>query len=161
MQCEKTLAIRQFMRGKSRRLFSSKGLGWTGLLLEQHELSAGEWPAADLSGLILCLCDHPDANGNFVPRLIHSGTLSLYTAGVLPEVRPSIPSSGLICAFDKDFQLEVPEEIRGESNTRSMADGMISQDKRCFMDVPLQRILEALGEEARSGGLLAAYMPTN
>jgi AraC family transcriptional regulator len=158
VQCEKTQAIRQFMRGKSHRLFSSKGLGWTGLLLEKHELSAGEWPASELSGLVLCLwdtagrCDHLDANGNFVPKLIHSGTLSLYTAGVLPEVRPSIPSSGLICAFDADFQMEVPEEIRGESNIRSVADGVIAQDKRCFTDLPLQRTLEALGEEARSGG---------
>jgi AraC family transcriptional regulator len=158
--CEKARAIRQFMRDRSRLLFSSNGLGWSGLLMEQHEFLAGEWPASKLSGSILCLwnntktvrCDHPDANGNFVPKLVHPGTLSLYTAGVLPAVRPCGHTYGLICAFDADFLRGVPEEIRSESNTRSVADGVISQDRRCFMDGPVQQILEQLSDEARRGG---------
>jgi AraC family transcriptional regulator len=157
--CEKAQAVGQFMRGKSRVLFSSSGLGWAGLLMEQHVFPAGEWPAAELGGLVLCLwnnastvrCDHPDANGSFVPKLVHPGTLSLYTAGTLPAVRPCEPTFGLICAFDDDFLHELPEEIQSESNTRSVADGVISQDKRCFIDGPVQRILESLSDEARRG----------
>jgi AraC family transcriptional regulator len=157
---EKTRAIRQFMRGKSRILFSSSGLGWSGLVMEQHEFSASEWPAAELSGLLLChwnnaktlRCDHPDANGNFVPKLVHPDTLSLYTPGTLPTARPCGPAYGLICAFDADFLLELPEDIRLESNMRSVADGVISQDKRCFMDRPVQHILQKLSDEARRGG---------
>jgi len=158
--CKKTRAIREFMRGKSQLMFSSRGLGWAGLLLEQHQFPAGEWPASELSGLVLCLwnnaetlrCDHPDVNGNFVPKLVHPGTLSLYTAGALPAVRPSCPTYGLICALDPDFKHEISQEILNESNTRSVADGVISQDKRCFMDKPLQHTLEKLGDEARRGG---------
>jgi hypothetical protein len=37
-----------FLRGGSRLLFSSKGLGWSGLLLEQRELFAGDWPTGEL-----------------------------------------------------------------------------------------------------------------
>jgi AraC family transcriptional regulator len=74
---------------------------------------------------------------------------SLYTTGVLPEVRPCGPTCGLICAFDDDFLVELPEEVRSESNTRSVADGAISQDKRCFIDGPVQRILENLSYESR------------
>ena len=158
--CKKTRAIREFMRDRSRVLFSSRGLGWSGLLMEQHEFSADEWPAAELSGLLLCLwnspqtkrCDHPDTNGKFVPKLVHPGTLSLYTPGALPSVRTCGPGSGLLCAFDTKFLLALPEGIRTESNMRSVADGVISQDKRCFRDAPAQHILEQLSDEARRGG---------
>ncbi len=87
-----------------------------------------------------------------MPKLVHPGTLSLYTAGVLPRVRPCVPTRGLICAFDPDFLIDLPKEIFNDSNTRSVADGVLSQDKRCFLDVPLQHTLEALRQEAETGG---------
>jgi AraC family transcriptional regulator len=158
--CEKARVISQFMRDRSRLLFSSHDLGWSGLLIEQHEFPPGEWPVSNLSGSILCLwnntetvrCDYPDANGNFVPKLVHPGKLSLYTAGPLPAMRPCGHTYSLICAFDTDFLLGVPEEILSESNTCSGADGLISQDKCCFMDGPVQHILAQLSDEARRGG---------
>ncbi|WP_161557159.1 helix-turn-helix domain-containing protein [Acidisarcina polymorpha] len=163
--CRKTQAVREFMRVESEVLFSSRGLGWSGLLMEQHRFRAGEWPASTLSGPILCLwnnletlrCDHPDANGHFVPKLVHPGTLSFYTAGDLPPAHPRSQIDGLICAFDSDFLLGVPQEIMSESNTRSVADGVISQDKRCFMDAPVQHILERLSEAARIRTLGSCY----
>jgi AraC family transcriptional regulator len=162
---EDTCAIRQFMRGPSRILFTSRGLGWSGLLLEQHELSVCEWPESELKGLVLSYwnnatplrCDHPDAHGHFVPKLVHPGTLSLYTSGALPTVRLSSTAYGLICAFDADFLLELPEQMRKEGNMRSVADGIFTQDKRCFTDAILQQILEKLSNEARRGGHFGAF----
>ena len=51
----------------------------------------------------------------------------------------------------------MPQEILKESNTRSVADGVISQDKRCFMDAPLKLILESLRHEAATGGSSGLY----
>lgn len=158
----KERSIRAFVRGRSRMLFSSGGLGWTGLLMEQHELVPGAWPESELSGVVLCYwnntqvlrCDHPDAYGRFVPKLIHPGTLSVYTTGTLPTLRPSSRAHLLLCAFDADLALELPEDLRSESNMRSLADGLIAQDMHCFMDAPLREILERLGAEAEGGGRL-------
>jgi AraC family transcriptional regulator len=152
--------IGKFIRGSSKRDFSSADLGWSGLLLEQHRFAPGERPAGELDGLLLCLwnnqrrerCDHPDASGNFVPKLVPPGTLSLYTEGPLSPVRIPVPVSGLFCVFDETLIGETLEDIRLESNVHSLADGVVLQDKRCFRDRSLQSILEGLGHEARRGG---------
>ena len=76
-ESEQSRVIRNFVRGESRCLFSSAGLGWPGIMLEEHEISPKSRPAAELSRLVLCFwnnnetmrCDHPDANGYFVPKL--------------------------------------------------------------------------------------------
>ena len=159
-ESEQSRVIRNFVRGESRCLFSSAGLGWPGIMLEEHEISPKSRPAAELSRLVLCFwnnnetmrCDHPDANGYFVPKLVHPGTLSLYTRGALAEVRTFEPWSGLFLSFKEGFLCEVEERFRHDSNIHSVADGMISQDKRCFLDAPLQSILKCLGEEARTRG---------
>jgi AraC-like DNA-binding protein len=157
---EQSRIIRELVRGESRCLFSSAGLGWPSIMLEQHEILPEARPAAELSGFVLCLwnnretmrCDHPDVNGSFVPKLVHPGTLSLYTKGALATVRTFEPWLGIFLTFKEDFLCEVKEKFQHDSNIRSVADGIISQDKRCFLDAPLERILKKLGEEARTAG---------
>jgi len=158
---QKRHALRAFLRGSSKLLYTSSPLGWPYLLIEQHELAPCEWPQGWLDSPVLCFwnskvpmrCDHPDANGKFVPKLVPPGTLSLYNAGALPRVRPCSPTPGLLCALDQGFFAEILDEIEGEGNNRSVADGVITQDKRCFLDTPLTHILTQLANEAQSGGL--------
>lgn len=159
-KCEQSQVIRSFLRSESRCLFSSAGLGWPGIMLEQHEIPPDSRPATELSSLVLCLwnnsesmrCDHPNVNGHFVPKLVHPGTLSLYTKGALAKVRTFETWYGIFLSFEEGFLYEVEERLQHDSNIRSVADGIISQDKRCFQDAPLQCILKGLGEEARTGG---------
>lgn len=147
-----------FMRGWSSRLYSSEGLGWSGALLEGHLLTPGEWPAGNIEGMLLCLwdnatalrCDHPDARGEFVPKLVQPGTFSIYTAGSVAAVRLHAPAVGIACVFD-DHLIHNLDEETSAGNLRSIADGLVAHDKRCFTDGTLYRLVTALAEEARLG----------
>lgn len=151
--------INQFIRHPSQPLHSSAGLRWSGIHLEQHQFHPGEKPKGEIDGLLLCLwnnrtptrCDHPDAKGKFVPKLVPSGAFSLYTAGPLAPVRLTSPTSGLFIVLNEAVIAEVAREIREEGNVFSIADGVVVQDKRCFLDNQMQQILEDLSGEARNG----------
>ena len=118
-ESEQSRVIRNFVRGESRCLFSSAGLGWPGIMLEEHKIASKSRPAPELSRLVLCFwnnnetmrCDHPDANGYFVPKLVHPGTLSLYTRGALAEVRTFELWSGIFLSFKEGFLCEVEERF--------------------------------------------------
>jgi AraC family transcriptional regulator len=150
--------IHQFIRHDSRPLHSSAGLGWSGIYLEQHQFDPGEKPKGEIDGLLLCLwnnrtptrSDHPDAKGRFVPKLIPPGAFSLYTAGPLAPVRLTSTTSGLLVVLDEAVMAEVAQHIREEGNIYSIADGVVVQDKRCFLDNQIRQILEDLSGEARN-----------
>jgi AraC family transcriptional regulator len=151
--------INQFIRHPSRPLHSSAGLGWPGLYLEQHQFDPGGKPKGEIDGPLLCLwnnrtptrCDHPDAKGRFVPKLVPPGAFSLYTAGPLAPVRLTSATSGLFVVLDEAVMAEVAQQLREEGNIYSIADGVVVQDKRCFLDNQMRQILEALSGEARNG----------
>lgn len=158
----RSVAIRNFLRGDSKRQFSSNELSWTSALLEQHTVDAGERTETTIDHYVLSLyldseatrCDRLD-HGSFHSHLIEPRSLMLHAPGALSPARTYIPSNLLLCALDKTLLEEARYEMHEEEGGTSR--NAIARKPAPFFDPSVRQLLGLLAKEVRTGGLSGIF----
>ena len=149
-----TDSIATFVRGPSRRLSSSIGLGWENIVVERHLIEQSDKPEAEISQYIITLASGPNVlaghragrHGHLSPYLKPPGTLNVNVKGLVPAVYPSTQTDLIVCALNPAFVGEIAEErcLRGTSGLR---------ERRDFRDKALCSLISLIEEEAQSDGI--------
>ncbi len=149
-----TRSIRRLLAGSSTLQSSSSELGWSGAVLEEHVVPAGEKPAVTIETPILLLYEgenatrcsriNPGSGGNL--PLICPRTLRLYAPGNVPPALATTSVNLFLCSFDVDaFQVakyEIEEEI-GQSRPLEL----YFEEQMPFQDPALRRLVLLLRNE--------------
>ncbi|MEI9980320.1 MAG: helix-turn-helix domain-containing protein [Edaphobacter sp.] len=150
-------SIRQFLRNKSLKQFSSADLGWSGLVLEKHVSQPGILEDTTIDHALLMLWtgksvargERLASRGRFLPYAKPSGLMTLYSQGAVAEVRPTTASHFLLCAIEPVFLYSIADEMSAESLLRK--ETRVAVDEPAFSDYALRRIVSLLATEARDG----------
>jgi len=145
-----TESIAAFVRGPSRRLSSSIGLGWENIAVERHLIEQSDKPEAEISQYIITLASGPHVlaghrarpRGHLSPYLKPPGTLNVNVEGFVPAVYPSTQTDLIVCALNPVLVGEIAVE-RGLPRTFKL------RERRDFRDKALCSLIE---EEAKSSG---------
>ena len=132
---------------------SSRGLHWTGYLVEEHSIDAHEreesltsyasllmWRSARGSGELKV------DGGRFMPYTKHPGLLSFFPAGQIPAARAFTRSQVLVLAIQSSFIETLELEMDGRPGEEMRA-------RTGFQDSGLHRLMSLLSAEAEEGGI--------
>jgi AraC family transcriptional regulator len=143
-----------FLRGPSRRGLSSSGLGWKGVLLEEHGTEPGEYPQTVSQHHIIGMScgplttgEYTNEKGVYVPYTKYTGRFTFMPAGVIPAVRPHGRHDFILCGIDRAFVSGVEDEM----------DQMPEEKPRFrteIQDANLYHLVKLLAAEAAQGGPL-------
>lgn len=143
-----------FLRGPSRRGLSSSGLGWEGILVEEHTTEPGEYPqTVSQHHLIGMSCgprsggEYANEKGIYIPYTKWTGRFTFMPAGMIPAVRPHSRHDFILCGIDPAFVRGVGDEM-----------DRIPEEKPRFQtevqDINLYHLVKLLSAEAAQGGPL-------
>lgn len=143
-----------YVRGSSRRLFSSVGLGWRNIEIARHVTEPGGRPEVPTSHHILALAsgseaaygEHPGRDGRLVPYAKLPGSMNVDPEGVLPAVYPSTQTELTICALDPAF-------IEGLAREQEPRLAARLRGQMAFRDEPAAGLIRLMEEEVKSGGM--------
>lgn len=146
-------SIAAFVRGPSRRLSSSIGLGWENIAVERHLIEQSDKPEAEISQYIITLASGPHVlaghragpHGHLSPYLKPPGTLNVNVEGFVPAVYPSTQTDLIVCALNPVLVGEIAVE-RGLPRTSKL------RERRDFRDKALGSLISLIEEEAKSSG---------
>jgi AraC family transcriptional regulator len=154
--------IRGFLRGVTSMHLSSHRLRWKGFVLEEHEAPPQELPETKIDCTLLKMWVGSNTacgeilgpKGSYRNYANRPGTMTLYSPGAVPPVRPSTTTNLLLCAFEKSFLQQIAEELKAECRgNRCSFEAAIAGDQPQFYDAPLSRMLKLLRDEATTGGV--------
>lgn len=142
-----------FVRGPSTCLVSSKGLGWSNLIIERHLIEPGEKPASAVRHHIVALAsgsavssgERSDWSGCSRPYSKWPGMLYSFPEGALPALRTHTGTDLTVCAINPVFIRDAAEEF-----TDGTAISL--QERLEFSDESTAGLIRLLETEARSGG---------
>ncbi len=151
---QKSPDLDAFLRGPSLRGLSSSGLGWRGILIEEHSTFAGEYPQAISEHHIICMSCGPrtigeyvNEKGVYVPYTKYPSRFTFMPAGVIPAVRPHSGHDFILCSIDPEFVNGVADEL-----------DKVPEEKPRFQtevqDINLAHLVKLLSTEAAQGGPL-------
>jgi AraC family transcriptional regulator len=143
-----------FLRGPSLRGVSSSGLGWKGILIEEHAIYVGEYPQAISEHHIICMScgarsggEYANEKGVYIPYTKYPGRFTFMPAGVIPAVRPHSQHEFILCGIDPDFVKAVGDELDQTPEERPRFQTEVK-------DVNLSHLVKLLAMEAAQGGPL-------
>ena len=143
-----------FLRGPSRRGISSLGLGWKGVLIEEHGTEPGEYPQTISHHHIVCMSRGPRTTGEYanekgvyVPYTKYTGRFTFMPAGVIPAVRPHSRHDFILCGIDPVFVSDVEDEMDQMPQEKPRFQTEIEDDN-------LYHLVKLLSAEAAQGGPL-------
>jgi AraC family transcriptional regulator len=148
----KNAEIDKFVRGSILRGPSSIDLGWDGFAIERHSLPAGERPEkySDHHFIVLrdehpCHGERADENGRFVPYRRRPGAISLFTAGIIREVRNVTGMEIIVGALSPALINEIRDEF--DRQPRNALHETLN-----FQDDSLRKLMSLLITESEAGG---------
>jgi AraC family transcriptional regulator len=146
-----------FVRGPSRCLVSSTGLGWKDIAVERHVIDPGEKPETATSHYLVKLAsgtevaygEGPNERGHLLPYSKPPGTMYFFVEGWIPAIYPTTKTELTVCALHPTFIRNAVEEL---------ADGsaMDVHNRVGFHDEPGVALIRLLEAEALSEGLSGA-----
>jgi AraC family transcriptional regulator len=145
------------VRGPSRRLVSSVGLGWKDIAVERHLIDPGEKPQTTISHHLVKLAsgtqvaygEGPNERGRLLPYSKPPGTMYFFVEGWIPAVYPTTETELTVCALHPTFIRKVVEELAEES-------AVDVHTRVGFHDEPGAALIRLLEAEVVSGGLSGA-----
>jgi AraC family transcriptional regulator len=142
------------VRGPSRCLITSAGLGWKDIAVERHVIDPGEKPQTATShylvkvasGTDVAFGEGPNERGHLLPYSKPPGTMYFFVEGWIPAVYPKTKTELTVCAIHATFIRSALEELADES-------AVDVHNRVGFHDEPGAALIRLLEAEAISGGL--------
>jgi AraC family transcriptional regulator len=141
-----------FLRGSSTLGFSSRELGWKGLLVEQRSAGSGERPEAIAEHYILALVcgrpwtgEHPNGRGRFVSTANVPGMITLISPGIVPAIRTKEGCEHILCALETSF-------VKGVENELDRRPAGSPWSRGGLEDPAIRQLMKLLAAEATQGG---------
>ena len=149
-----TRSIRRLLAGSSALQSSSSELGWSGAVIEEHVVPAGEKPGVTIETPILLLYEgeaatrcsriNPGSGGNLPP--ICPRTLRLYAPGNVPPALATTSVNLFLCSFDVRA-FEVAKDEIEEEKRQSKPLELYFEEQMPFQDPALRRLVLLLRDE--------------
>ncbi len=149
-----TRSIRRLLAGNSTLQTSSSEHGWSGAVLEEHVVPAGEKPAVAIETPILLLYEGGDAtrcsrinpgSGGNLPLILPS-TLRLYAPGNVPPGLATTSINLMLCSFDVEAFGVAKDEIEDEIRQSKPLE-LYFEEQMPFQDPALRRLVLLLRDE--------------